>query len=52
MLEGTLEFTLNGSASKLGPGSVAYLASNDEHGFRNTGDGRARYCVMALGRDT
>ena len=35
VLEGTLEFTLNGSASKLGPGSVAYLASNDEHGFRN-----------------
>ena len=52
VLEGTLEFMVNGATSKLGPGSVAYLASNDEHGFRNIGEGRSRYCVMALGRDS
>jgi quercetin dioxygenase-like cupin family protein len=51
VLEGTLDVTVNAATSKLGPGSVVYFASNDEHGFRNAGDSRARYCVMALGRD-
>ena len=49
--EGTLEVTIEGRASTLGPGSVAYVASNEEHGWRNTGASRAHYFVMALGRD-
>jgi len=30
--EGTLEVTIAGRTSRLGPGSVAFVASNDEHG--------------------
>jgi uncharacterized cupin superfamily protein len=49
--EGTLEFTMNGVTSRLGPGSAAYAASMDEHGFRNVGGTRARYFVVAFGKD-
>lgn len=51
MIQGTIEFTVNGTPQRLGPGSVAFAASNDEHGQRNVGDGVARYVVVALGRD-
>jgi len=47
--EGTLEVTINGNSQKLGPGSVAYVASNEEHGWRNIGTTQARYFVLALG---
>jgi quercetin dioxygenase-like cupin family protein len=47
--EGTLEVTIAGRASRLGPGSVAYVASNDEHGIRNAGTTHAQYFVIALG---
>ena len=49
--EGTMEVTILGKTTKLGPGSVAYIASGEEHGWRNIGTTRARYMVMALGRD-
>jgi len=51
VLAGTIEFTVNGTPTRLGPGSVAFAASNEEHGQRNVGEGRARYVVLALGRD-
>lgn len=41
--EGTLEMTIAGRSTTLGPGSVAYVASNEEHGLRNAGTVRARY---------
>jgi quercetin dioxygenase-like cupin family protein len=47
--EGTLVVTINGQASNLGPGSVAYIASNQEHGIRNVGSTHAQYFVFALG---
>ena len=47
--EGTLEVTIAGRASHLGPGSVAYVASNDEHGIKNAGATHAQYFVIALG---
>jgi quercetin dioxygenase-like cupin family protein len=47
--EGTLEVTIAGRASRLGPGSVAYVASNDEHGIKNAGSTHAQYFVIALG---
>ena len=49
--EGTLEVTIEGRIVNLGPGSVALVASNEEHGWRNVGAGRARYFVLALGRE-
>lgn len=49
--EGTLAVTILGKTTELGPGSVAYVASGEEHGWRNVGNTRARYMVMALGRD-
>ena len=48
--EGTLEVTISGRSVNLGPGSVALVASNEEHGWRNIGTTRARYFVIALGR--
>lgn len=48
--EGQIEVTISGKITKLGPGSVAYVASNEEHGWRNTGTAPASYFVLALGR--
>ncbi len=47
--EGLLEITIGGKATQLGPGSVAFLASNQEHGWRNVGTTTAKYFVLALG---
>jgi len=49
--EGALEVTVAGTAAHLGPGSVAFVASNDEHGVRNPGDAPAQYFVLAIGKD-
>jgi len=49
--EGTMEVTIAGRSAKLGPGSVAYVASNEEHGWHNAGTTRAHYFVLAVGRD-
>ena len=48
--EGLMEVTIAGKVTRLGPGSVAFVASNDEHGWRNVGATRAHYYVLALGR--
>jgi len=49
--EGTLEVTIRGQSTRLGPGSVAFVASNDEHGVRNPGTTPTEYFVAALGKD-
>jgi mannose-6-phosphate isomerase-like protein (cupin superfamily) len=49
--EGTLEVTIGGKTSKVGPGDVAYVASNEEHGVRNVGSTSAQYFVLELGAD-
>jgi len=46
---GTVEITINGKATRLGPGSAAFVASNEEHGLRNAGAGPAQYFVVTLG---
>ena len=46
--QGTMEVTISGKTSKLGPGSAAYVASGEEHGWRNVGTTQARYFVMTL----
>lgn len=48
--QGMLEITINGKSSKAGPGSVAYISSNDEHGIRNAGNDHAQYFVLAIHR--
>lgn len=49
--EGVVEVTVNGKSTRLGPGGVAYIASNDEHGIKNVGTASAQYFVIALGKD-
>jgi quercetin dioxygenase-like cupin family protein len=48
--EGTLEVTIAGQVTTLGPGSVAFVASGEEHGWRNTGNTQAHYFIVTLGR--
>lgn len=47
--EGTVEVTINGTGDKLGPGSLAFAASNDLHGIKNVGAVPATYFVVAIG---
>lgn len=49
--KGTLDATIEGQVTQITAGSIVYLASNDEHGWRNPGPGPAQYFVIALGRD-
>jgi quercetin dioxygenase-like cupin family protein len=49
--EGTIEMTINGKTTRLTPGSVAYIASNELHGLVNSGTEAAHYFVIALGND-
>ena len=44
--EGTLEATVNGQTKRVGPGSVLFMASNQEHGVRNVGQTAAAYHVI------
>ena len=47
--EGTVELTVNGTSYRLGPGSVGFVHSNDEHGIKNVGTTSATYFVVAMG---
>ena len=47
--EGTVEITVNGTKYELGPGSVGFVESNDEHGIKNVGKTPATYFVVAVG---
>lgn len=48
--QGRLEVTIAGKTTTIGPGSVAYARSNEQHGWKNAGDGPAQYFVLAIGR--
>jgi quercetin dioxygenase-like cupin family protein len=50
--QGTVEVTISGNSTTLGPGSSAYVASNEEHGWRNVGTENAQYFVIALGAES
>ena len=45
--EGTVELTVEGKVSRIGPGSVAFIASNEMHGAKNVGDagGKLRFGI-------
>jgi mannose-6-phosphate isomerase-like protein (cupin superfamily) len=47
--EGTVELAVNGRSYRLGPGSVGFVHSNDEHGIKNVGATPATYFVVAIG---
>jgi quercetin dioxygenase-like cupin family protein len=47
--EGTVELLVNGKTYRLGPGSVGFVHSNDEHGIKNVGATPATYFVVAIG---
>ncbi len=49
--EGSLDVTISGKTTRLGAGSIAYIASGEEHGWRNVGQTTAIYLVLALGDD-
>ena len=46
ILEGKVEFFLNGERKVVGPNSSLYCPSNVEHGIRNVGDTEAKYLVV------
>jgi quercetin dioxygenase-like cupin family protein len=46
---GQLDVTIEGKTTHLTPGSVAFVASNELHGWKNPGTDRAQYFVIALG---
>lgn len=47
--EGTVEITVSGNSYRLGPGSVGFVRSNDQHGITNVGATPATYFVVAIG---
>jgi quercetin dioxygenase-like cupin family protein len=47
--EGTVQLTINGTSQVMGPGSVGFVHSNDEHGIKNVGTTPATYFVVAVG---
>lgn len=49
VVEGTLEFTVNGVATRAGAGSALFAGSNEQHGIRNPDATPAKYYVLALG---
>jgi len=44
-----VELRVNGTSYRLGPGSVGFVHSNDEHGIKNVGTTPATYFVVAVG---
>ena len=47
--EGTVDITVNDLTTRLGPGSVGFVCSSDEHGIKNVGPVPAVYFVVAMG---
>ncbi len=47
--EGTVELTVNEMSQRLGPGSLGFVHSNDEHAIKNVGVTPATYFVVAVG---
>jgi quercetin dioxygenase-like cupin family protein len=48
---GELDVTIGGDTTRLTPGSVAFVASNEEHGWKNPTTARTQYFVIALGEN-
>jgi quercetin dioxygenase-like cupin family protein len=48
---GQLDVTIKDVTTRATAGSVIYVYSDEEHGWKNPGPDRAQYFVIALGRD-
>ncbi len=46
--KGTIDATIEGTTTRLTPGSVVYVASNQLHGWRNAGSESSQYFILAL----
>lgn len=46
--EGTLDVTIKDAVTRVGPGDFVFVASDDEHGWRNVGRTSATYYVMRI----
>ena len=49
---GQLDVTIAGKTTRVTAGSVVYVYSNEEHGWKNPGPERAQYFVIAVGKET
>ena len=49
--KGTIEVTIAGKSTTIGPGSAAFVHSGEEHGVRNSGQEPAQYFVVAIGTE-
>lgn len=47
--EGTVVITIEGEAQHVGPGGLAFVKSNEEHGITNPSDKSTTYFVVAVG---
>jgi quercetin dioxygenase-like cupin family protein len=45
----SIELTVKDKKFRLDPGSVGFVASNEEHGIKNVGTMTAMYFVVAVG---
>ena len=48
---GLLEVTIEAKVTRVMAGSVVYVNSNEEHGWKNPGPESAQYFVLAVGRE-
>jgi quercetin dioxygenase-like cupin family protein len=49
LMKGTVAVTIDGKTTVIGPGSAAFVHSNELHGVRNPGPDEAQYFVVATG---
>lgn len=49
IVDGVLDFTINGKTTRADAGSAMFAGSNDTHGIFNPGSAPAKYFVFALG---
>jgi len=50
--EGLLDVTINGITTRATPGTIVFISSGDEHGWRNVGNTDATYYVMRIKTET
>jgi quercetin dioxygenase-like cupin family protein len=49
LMKGNVAVTIEGKTTLIGPGSAAFIHSNELHGVHNPGPEKAQYFVVATG---